>query len=579
VSVALALLDAVGAVGAGAQGPGTKPAAGPAPVSAANRPLTADEALKGREVFDQLLQQGTNALAAGEYPAALEALQDAKQIFDQKLRGRGVVAVGGPEHVALLHGLALAYQLVNKPERASPLFENNSPLDRACSSKGVSRQLLLTRGVLDATQGYLAMRTAVSLTNYLKEHPDELDSELLDLMFTALRKAEDRVTNRALQFEPMVKLYEDFNKRLESTRPGERRWGVQWVDQKTFDEEMKRRKAALKRWEDALAKADEAGARVSDAQASVEQARRGSVKNRGALTAALNRLAQAKSTKANLDAKAEEVRQQIPPVPTLSKDDFARILTPKDVDVVVTGKAKAGGTEVAAAGGAEGTRSVKFSLGGTAAKPPVAAGPIAGGGVATAPRAFEPVTPTPTARRTFARSATGFAIGPDLLLTAASAVKGAKRVTIEFTGGQSIDATVERTEDEGLALLKVQGQKMAYVNLATAFDGGPVRCPAFPEVSVFGVNLETIQGRAVAAKDDGWQVALGKHPRLPGAPLLDAGGNLVGVEMANRDDAMERLPALPLGAVKAFLAADAPGQPCANPQVAAVVQITATFEK
>src|SRR5258706_1632579 len=224
-----------------------------------------EDPTRTRAVFDKLLQQGTNALAAAEYSAALDTLLDAKEIFEKKMRAKPSV-VGSPEHVALLHGLALAYQLTQKPERASPLFESNAPLDRACASKGVSRQLLITRATLDATQGYLAMRTVVSLTNYLKEHPDELDSEMLDLLFTALQKADERVTNGALTLEPSMKLYEDFNTRLAGTRQGEKRWGVQWVSSAKVDDEMKKRKAAVKiyeaasgRWEGRLGQVKDAG--------------------------------------------------------------------------------------------------------------------------------------------------------------------------------------------------------------------------------------------------------------------------------------------------------------------------------
>jgi hypothetical protein len=249
------------------------------------------------------------------------------------------------------------------------------------------------------------------------------------------------------------------------------------------------------------------------------------------------------------------------------------------VNVVVSGK-KTGPTAVASA---ETNREIRFSLGGVnnRGKPPTG-GNTGGGGVTTpaAPPSFEPTPATPTARRTFSRSATGFAVGPELLLTSADAVKGAKRVMIELPGAQPLEATVERTGDEGLALLRVKGQTFAYVNLATQFAGGPIKCPAYPEVSVFGVTLETIQGRALAAKDDGWQISLGRHPRLPGAPLIDAlNGSLVGIELGDRDDLQERLPALSFGKIKAFLADDAPPQPCINPQSAAVVQITASFER
>ena len=72
---------------------------------------------------------------------------------------------------------------------------------------------------------------------------------------------------------------------------------------------------------------------------------------------------------------------------------------------------------------------------------------------------------------------------------------------------------------------------------------------------------------------------VGGAVRPIGAPLLDDGGNLVGIEMGERDDLPDRLPALSLSRIKSFLAADLPAQPCASPKAAAMVQITAAFEK
>ncbi|MDB5319784.1 MAG: hypothetical protein JWN40_1415 [Phycisphaerales bacterium] len=534
--------------------------------------LAIDDPTRTREVFDKLLQQGTNALAAAEYSAALDTLLDAKDIFEKKMRAK-TSAVGSPEHVALMHGLALAYQLTQKPERASPLFESNSPLDRACASKGVSRQLLITRATLDATQGYLAMRTVVSLTNYLKEHPDELDSEMLDLLFTALQKADERVTNRALTLEPSMKLYEEFNTRLEATRPGERRWGVQWVSTSQFDSEMKKRTAAVKVYEAAQDKWEQALDGVKDAERALEASKRNGYYTKARVDAASNKLARARDAAYDKQKLMETARAAIPAVPSLTKDDFKRLLTPHDVDVVVS---KAGKTAVASAD--NGSRAIPFSLGGTGgtAKTTTVTG---GGGAGTGGLVYQPPPAAPPSRRTFSRSATGFAAGPDLILTTAAAVKGAGRVMVEIPGAQPLEATVERTGTEGLALLRVKGQKVSYLNLATQFAGGNIQCPAFPEVSVFGVTMESITGKALKPTEEGWKVALNKHPRLPGAPLLDEGGNLVGIEMGDRDDLRDRLPALPFGRIQAFLGADAPGQRCATSNAAAIVQITASFER
>jgi len=542
---------------------------------AVTRPATTQEdPTRTREVFTNLLQQGTNALAAGEYAAALDTFLDARDIFDKKMRGK-ISNVGSSEQIALLHGLALAYQLTGKPERASPLFEASSALDRACNSRGVSRQLLVTRTALDATQGYLAMRSVVSLTNYLKEHPDELDSEMLDLLFTVLQKADERVTNRALTLEPSIKLYNEFNGRLEVTRPGEKRWGVEWVSAAQFDSEMKKRTAAIKAYDAAADRADEAAAAVKDAERAYENSKKNGVYTKAGVQAAGNRLAAARNNLFEKQRLAQEARAAIPVVPALTKDDFKRLLTPHDVDVLVSKPGKTGTGAVASAT-TPASKAIPFSLGGTDASP-TPPKPIHTGAVT--PPVYVPPPAAPPSRRIFTRPSTGFAVGPDLLLTSAAAVKDSTRIAIEIPGAAPMEAKLERTGPEGLALLRVPGQHFAYVNLATGFNGGNVRCPAFPEVSIFGVTLEVIAGRALKPQADGWKVALNKHPRLPGAPLLDDTAALIGIEMGDRDDPRDRLPALPFETIKAFLAADLPARPSPAAGSGVIVQITASFEK
>jgi S1-C subfamily serine protease len=261
-------------------------------------------------------------------------------------------------------------------------------------------------------------------------------------------------------------------------------------------------------------------------------------------------------------------------VPILEKADLVRLLEPHEAKVVVASavapRRRTGAAAPAQEAPAEGEKSIEFTLGGGAKS-------ASAGSDSSTP--VEPATPTRSGRRSFARGAVGFAVGPELLLTAASAVKDASRVVVEFPNGQPMEATVERTGTEGLALLRIRGQKMAYVNLAQQFAGGAVQCPAYPEVSVFGVSVEVLKGKTLGTSDEGWKVSLGKHPRLAGAPLLDSNGDLVGVEMADREDLSTQLPALSLKAVRAFLGSDLPGQPCGNPRAAAVVQVTGSFER
>ena len=528
----------------------------------ASRPA-AEDPDKVRAAVNRLLQQGANALAAGDFAAGMDAFLDAQQLVDKAVKSR-ILAFGGPEHVALLHGLAINYQMVQKPEKASPLFDNNSVLDQACKKKDASRQLLITRGFLDATQGYLAMRTVVRLTDFLKERP-EPDNEMLDVLLTALVKADERVANRELMLEPSIKLYEELSAKLEATRPKMKRWGVNWVTPKQFAEEKSRRDRSLKSYDSASQKYEEAIDHVKAAERRLDGAR-GS-KDRGRINAASNALAAARGAQTDASRALAAAKAAIVPVPVLGKDDFRRIL-------LGVGDKPSPDTAVASA-----PPPKPLSISGTQVAPTAAADPQVRPATSTKVE-FEPPVAAPESRRTYSRSATGFAVAPELLLTAAAGVKDARRIIIEFPDSRQLEATVERTDDAtGLALLRVKDKPMPYLNLADQFAGGDVVCPAYPDVSVFGVRLETLRGKTNAIKGDSFLVSLGRSPRLPGAPLLDANGGLIGVEMTQRDTLADRVPALGSNTIKTFLGSNLPTQRCMNAPQAPIVQITGIFEK
>src|SRR5258706_644459 len=138
-----------------------------------------------------------------------------------------------------------------------------------------------------------------------------------------------------------MNLYEDYNTRVEGTRPGEKRWGVQWVSQSQFDSEMKKRKAALKVYEAASEKWEDALGQVKDAERNLEASKRNGYATKARIEAASNNLARARDNAYDKQKAMEVARAAIPVVPGLTKEDFKKLLTPHDVDVVVS---KAGKT-------------------------------------------------------------------------------------------------------------------------------------------------------------------------------------------------------------------------------------------
>jgi hypothetical protein len=556
-----------------------KPIELPALPAATQFSAPADEGSRLKQLFDVLLQQGTNALAAGDAPAALDSFGDAKLVLDRRVKAKSG-SYNSPEHVALLHGFAIAYQLAQKPERASPLFEENTPLDRACKADNASRQLLITRGFLDATQGYLAMRTVVRLSDYLKRHPQDLDSDLMDVLITALVRADERVQNRALMLDPAIKLYDEFNAKLEATRPGKKRWGIKWVSPAEYQAERSARDGALKAWQKSLDVVADRTVEVKDAERYLENAKKGGTASKARAAAASEALANARRRLSDAQRAADEARAKIPPVPILTRDDFKRLVAPSPGDAPAetavalaqpAGKAnqpRVISNEPLRLGGSEPTKIPPKAVVVSDTSPPAPAkAPV-----------FDPPAAAPPTRRTYSRSMTGFAVAPDLILTS-SAVNGAQRVVLEFPGAPPVEGAVERAGGD-LALVRLRGRAMSYLNLAETFDGGPVQCPAYPDLSIFGVTLETLAGRANAPKADEWTVSLSRHPRLAGSPIIAGGtGDLVGVVTARREDPLDRLPATPIEKIKAFLGADLPKQTCATPKSAPVVQISAMFER
>ncbi|HEX8915080.1 MAG TPA: trypsin-like peptidase domain-containing protein, partial [Humisphaera sp.] len=177
--------------------------------------------------------------------------------------------------------------------------------------------------------------------------------------------------------------------------------------------------------------------------------------------------------------------------------------------------------------------------------------------------------------------AAGFAVAPDLVVTAAETVAGATSVQVQPAGGDLINAEVVRTDERtGLALLKLTDKKTAYLLVGDSFAGGAVQCAAFPTPNLFEPEPEILAGSVVIAKDkDEWTTRLGKHPRYSGAPLV-AAGKVVGVELGSRDNDMTALPTASLAALKAVIGtAVAPGPLVAADPRQAVAIVSAVREK
>ena len=176
----------------------------------------------------------------------------------------------------------------------------------------------------------------------------------------------------------------------------------------------------------------------------------------------------------------------------------------------------------------------------------------------------------------FTRTVVAIPVAQDMVLTLASAVADATELRIEFSGGATTPATLIRKDSQsGLALLRITGPKLAYMNLGQPFAGGDLTCWSYPVVNIFNSFPDSINGKATAQKTGDWKLSLSRHPRLSGAAILDKSGALIGISTNDRETPIGVIPAIPVEQIRTFMAADAPKTVCVNPDPSNILQLHA----
>jgi hypothetical protein len=170
-----------------------------------------------------------------------------------------------------------------------------------------------------------------------------------------------------------------------------------------------------------------------------------------------------------------------------------------------------------------------------------------------APPAPMPETPPVPHKTRVTQYATAFAISPTLAVTASAPLKGATEIQLLSAEGMPIKAEVVKVDEQaGLALLRSTTHKLSPLCLAAGFNGGAVKCLAFPSIDIFSPTAEFIDGNASKPAAD-WKINLSRHPRLPGAPIL-CNDEVVGVVLATRDADAKALPSIGIETLRQFLA-------------------------
>jgi hypothetical protein len=517
-----------------------------------------------------LIGQGINAMHAGDARAALENFADARQLFDgQRIR----IDPKDPLHFLMLQGMGTAYMMLSHFEKA------NEPLDLACASPLRDRSVVMNRVILEIAQHVNAMHAVKEMMDYLSVPEKQNDELALNLLGTALGYlAQDYQKAKVPLFQKAAQLYESRNSALESRHRGKKHWGVEWLsDRDAYPKEqaLKDGKYAYKK---AVEEQDAAANELKAAEEDYENGRTGTLLKKNptydqqkAMSHAIDRLNKAKDRYANSVAATPKAWKAIPwpqwpdHFPPLAPDyrkQIARIAADRPVVVART----------------------------PPPSPPLIPVPSAANAKPEPATPVQPPSPPPTVaqvtappakanneRASISRSAVAVPVGPDLLITAAAPLANASEFLLERSSGESFKAELVRADPvSGLALLRVAGQRMPYLNLAAGFTAGDVVCWGFPDVSVFSPVASSFGGSAGAAQGSKWTIAMRRHPRLAGTALVDKSGALVGIGLGDRETVASQIPAATLDQIRAFLGADAPKAICSNPDPGGIMQLTAS---
>jgi hypothetical protein len=179
-----------------------------------------------------------------------------------------------PDDVDLddLHAQAVVLMRANRYDKARPL------LQKVFDAKPFSQQspsFVVNYCLLDAKQKANSMRAVKNLMDYFGERTESPGEKPVNLLAIALNNAvqsNPRVAQAPL-FKAASARFEQLNAQLEATRPGYKRWGVEWVSPEDYRVRKLARDEAQTAYEKAAAELKQCAADVTYAQSQVAAAR------------------------------------------------------------------------------------------------------------------------------------------------------------------------------------------------------------------------------------------------------------------------------------------------------------------
>lgn len=551
-----------------------------------NVPVAQDPELKKRKTVEALLTQGGEALAANEYKGARDAFLDVLQL-DAK------------QSSAML-GLGYAYLQLNDNTRARDMIERSITFSGATGTP-ISREQAINVAVAHLRTRN-QMRAAKFIRDYMAVAKGPVDETALNALGAALMNADEQAKKNRFWADG-VAFYEQMNAKLEATRPGEKRWGVQWMPAAQANQKIQAMQQAQGHANQLGQQEENAERNYARTKSAYERAVSQARFSGGDTSGARNAMAQAEQAmklaqKAHEDAEARVPRPLFPTeMPALALDDveFGPKVAVASADpvspapVIPTTPTPKPPTPV-----------TPTPVTPTPVTPtPVTPTPVTPAPVTPTPKPPTPVTPTPPApvqpqpepapvtpkpaapkRSRVTTYAAAFPVAPDLIVTSLDAVEGANQITLQTSDGTPFTATLAASDKQsGLALLEAKGRRFVPLALGDAPAAGAATIISYPSVSVFDPAAESLSG-TIATADGKWTARMTKHPRLAGGPVV-AGGKVVAVELATRDAEPSAIPLATIEDIRRLMnGRTIPPAPAGNFDPASLtLQLTAVREK
>lgn len=188
------------------------------------------------------------------------------------------------------------------------------------------------------------------------------------------------------------------------------------------------------------------------------------------------------------------------------------------------------------------------------------------------------VTPKAEEAQPQERHATAVAVAPNLVVTAAAAVKDAKKITLVGIDGKTQTAELIRRDDSGkLALLRVVGRPVKFLAVNSDFAGGKVRCFTYDNAGLFDNDADVYNGTCDSVAGAIWNITLDNLPASPGSPVI-GNGKLIGIEMATTTSKPASIPTITAKQVLKLLGSDLPADvPNATNPAQAVLRVNVVY--